>query len=78
MECVLRDLVTENADLQSRNQTKDRELAEAQQQLREKVSARKAHFFWYIKNLCSTSIPDCRRNSYTIKRNSYNPVRGRR
>ena len=38
MECVLRDLVTENADLQSRNQTKDRELAEAQQQLREKVS----------------------------------------
>ena len=23
-------------------------------------------------------IPDCRRNSYTIKRNSYNPVRGRR
>ena len=38
MECVLQDLVTENADLQSRNQTKDRELAEAQQQLREKVS----------------------------------------
>ena len=38
MECVLRDLVTENADLQSRNQTKDRELAEAQQQLREQVS----------------------------------------
>ena len=33
MECILRDLVTENADLQSRNQTKDRELAEAQQQL---------------------------------------------
>ena len=30
--------MTENADLQSRNQTKDRELAEAQQQLREKVS----------------------------------------
>ena len=38
MECVLRDLVTENADLHSKNQTKDRELAEAQQQLREKVS----------------------------------------
>ena len=30
--------MTENADLQSRNQTKDRDLAEAQQQLREKVS----------------------------------------
>ena len=30
--------MTENADHQSRNQTKDRELAEAQQQLREKVS----------------------------------------
>ena len=29
--------MTENADLQSRDQTKDRELAEAQQQLREKV-----------------------------------------
>ena len=38
MECVLRDLVTEIADLQSSNQTKDRDLAEAQQQLREKVS----------------------------------------
>ena len=35
MECVLRDLVTKNADLQSRMH---RELAEAQQQLREKVS----------------------------------------
>ena len=64
--------MTENADLQSRNQTKDRELAEAQQQLREKVSARKTHLFWYIKKLCSTLlIPDCRRNSY-------NPVGGRR
>ena len=30
--------MTEIADLQSRNQTLDRELAEAQQQLREKVS----------------------------------------
>ena len=30
--------MTENANLQSRNQTKDRELAEAEQQLREKVS----------------------------------------
>ena len=30
--------MTEIADLQSRNQTQDRELAEAQQQLREKVS----------------------------------------
>ena len=37
-ECVLRDLVTDIADLQFRNQTKDRELADAQQQLREKVS----------------------------------------
>ena len=37
MECVLQDLVTENADLQSKNLTKDRELADAQQQLREKV-----------------------------------------
>ena len=38
LECVLRDLVTENADLQSRNQTKDRKLVEAQQQLREIVN----------------------------------------
>ena len=30
--------MTENANLQSRNQAKDRDLAEAQQQLREKVS----------------------------------------
>ena len=30
--------MTEIADLQSSNQTKDRDLAEAQQQLREKVS----------------------------------------
>ena len=37
LECVLRDLVTKNADLQFTNQTKDREIAEAQQQLREKV-----------------------------------------
>ena len=32
--------MTENSDLQSRNLTKDRELAEAQQQLREKVNIR--------------------------------------
>ena len=51
-------------------QAKDRELAEAQQQLREKVSAR--------KSISSVLTPDCRRNSYTIKRNSYNLVRGRR
>ena len=38
LECVVGDLVTENAALWSRNQTKDRELAEAQQKLREKVS----------------------------------------
>ena len=42
LECVLRDLVTENADLQSRIH---RERTEAQQQLREKVSAGKMHFF---------------------------------
>ena len=51
-------------------QAKDRELAEAQQQLREKVNARKMLFLLLI--------PDCRRNTYTIKRNSYNLVRGRR
>ena len=49
LECVLRDLVTENADLQSRNQTKDRELAEAQQQLREKVS-------FYLSRHCNTNV----------------------
>ena len=68
LECVLRDLVTENADLQSRNQDLQsrlhRERTEAQQQLREKVNARKTPFFWCL-------IPDCRRNNY-------NPVRGRR
>ena len=37
LECVLRDLVTKNGDLQFTNQTKDREIAEAQQQLRKKV-----------------------------------------
>ena len=47
MECVLRDLVTENADLQPRMH---RELAEAQQQLREKVS------FFKSKYCNSTSI----------------------
>ena len=44
LECVLRDLVTGNADLQSRNQDLQsrlhRERTEAQQQLREKVSAK--------------------------------------
>ena len=64
--------MTEITDLQSRNQAKDRELAEARQKLREKVSARKTHLLWLIRNFCSTLlIPDCRRNSY-------NPVRGRR
>ena len=42
LECVLRDLVTENADLQSRLH---KERTEAQQQLREKVRAGKMHFF---------------------------------
>ena len=38
LESVLKDLVTENSHIQSRNQIKDRELAVAQQQLREKVN----------------------------------------
>ena len=38
LECILPNLVAENEDIQSRNQTKDRELAWAQQQLREKVN----------------------------------------
>ncbi|CAI8046054.1 hypothetical protein GBAR_LOCUS25462 [Geodia barretti] len=38
LERVLRDLVTENAHLQSRVQAKERELATAQQQLRRNVS----------------------------------------
>ena len=46
MECVLRDLVTENVDLQSRMH---RELAEAQQQLREKVSIN-------LSMLCNTTV----------------------
>ena len=41
-ECVLRDLVTENADLQPRLH---RELAEAQQQLREKVNDNKWNIY---------------------------------
>ena len=40
LECVVRPLVTENSDLQSKNQTKDRELVEARQQLREKVNVK--------------------------------------
>ena len=52
--------MTENIDLQSMNQTKERELAEAQQQLREKVNG--------VKCMCSVlcvtrSPPDCRRSS---------------
>ena len=38
LERVLRDLVIENADLQSRVQAKDMELVAAQQQLRRNVS----------------------------------------
>ena len=56
MECILRDLVAENVDLQSRNQTKDRELAWAQQQLREKVN--NEAFFVLVHEeyyLCSTN-----------------------
>ena len=64
--------MTENADLQSRNQTKARELAETQQQLREKVSVVHSG----TKRIYA--LPLTRRKSYTIKRNSYNPVRGRR
>ena len=36
-ERVLRDLVKQNADLKSRVQAKDKDLAKAQQQLRHKV-----------------------------------------
>ena len=39
LEHVIQDLVTENADLQSRVQAKDRELAQAQQQTRLKVKS---------------------------------------
>ena len=40
------DIQSRNQELQSRNQTKDRELAEAQQQLREKVGlAQENQFF---------------------------------
>ena len=49
MECILRDLVTVNADLQSRNQSKGRELAEAQQQLREKVN-------FNLSRHCNTTV----------------------
>ena len=38
MERVIQDLVTENADLQSHVQDKDRELAQTQQQLQQKVN----------------------------------------
>ena len=38
MERVIQDLVTENADLQSHVQAKDRELAQTQQQLQQKVN----------------------------------------
>ena len=69
--------MTKNADLQSRNQIKDRKLAEAQQQLIENVRGRKC--------ISLVLIPDSRRNSYTImrnsytiKRNSYTQARGRR
>ena len=37
MERVIQDLVTENADLQSHVQAKDRELAQTQQRLQQKV-----------------------------------------
>ena len=66
LECVLQDLVTENADLQSRLH---RERTEAQQQLKEKVSYYKNPFLLLF--LTILLIPDCRRNSY-------NPVRGKR
>ena len=39
LERVIQDLVTENADLQSCVQAKDRELAQAQQQTRLKVKS---------------------------------------
>ena len=35
--------------------------------------------FWYMRNIIyALLIPDRRRNNYTIKRNSYNPVRERK
>ena len=52
--------MTENADLQCSNQTKDWELAEAQQQLREKVNGVKCvHNVWCV----TRGPPNCRRNS---------------
>ena len=56
MECVLRDLVTENADLQSRMH---RELAEAQQQLREKVS------FNFSRHCNTTVLSDLQKEQVT-------------
>ena len=58
MECVLRDLVTENADLQSRMH---RELAEAQQQLREKVTV-VLHKSFYLGFAIPLFFLTCRRN----------------
>ena len=101
LECVLRDLVTENADLQSRNQTKDRKLAEAQQQLREIVNfqlfiqALQFHcFFWLAGGTdgewcwdpfqITEREGECRiyfshtLHIFDCRRNSCNPVRGRR
>ena len=39
MECVIQDLLTQNADLQSCVKAKDKELAQVKQQLREKVTS---------------------------------------
>ena len=61
--------MTENADLQSRNQIKDRELAEAQQQLREKVRAteREGEFFLLSRHCIPLT---CRRNRWQIMQRS--------
>ena len=40
--------------------------------LREKVSVE------FKNNILFHTLFDCRKNSYTIKKNNYNPVRGRR
>ena len=46
--------------------------------LREKVSVEFDCLTLHFLTAKHALIPDCRRNSYTIKRNSCNPVRGRR
>ena len=65
LECVVGDLVTENAALLSRNQAKERELAEAQLQLREKVS------FAFIQALHDTFISNLQEEQVTSGAENY-------